>query len=110
MSHSSAVKRCEGKLRIGGSFYRAMPEIAWNLRKNCWNPLVYIYVRGIIKIELRWNPDKLRGKARKENRMSEPMTDFQLKGFLKMVLEILKGSESIEEARAKVEALLDEGK
>ena len=42
--------------------------------------------------------------------MSEPMTDFQLKGFLKMVLEILKGSESIEEARAKVEALLDEGK
>lgn len=42
--------------------------------------------------------------------MDEPMTDFQFKALLKMVLEILKSSGSIEEAIAKVEALVDEGK
>ena len=38
------------------------------------------------------------------------MTDFQFKALLKMVLEILKSSKSIEDAIAKVEALVDEGK
>ena len=42
--------------------------------------------------------------------MDGPMTDFQFKALLKMVLEILKSSKSIEEAIAKVEALVDEGK
>ena len=42
--------------------------------------------------------------------MDEPMTDFQFKALLKMVLEILKSSKSIEEAFAKVEALVDESK
>lgn len=42
--------------------------------------------------------------------MDEPMTDFQFKAILKMVLEILKSSKSIEEAVTKVEALMDEGK
>lgn len=42
--------------------------------------------------------------------MDEPMTDFQFKALLKMVLEILKSSKSIEEAIAKVEALVDECK
>lgn len=43
--------------------------------------------------------------------MNEPMTDFQFKAILKMVFEVLKSSESIEEAIAKVEALVeDEGK
>ena len=42
--------------------------------------------------------------------MDEPMTDFQFKALLKMVLEILKSSKSIEDAIAKVEALVDEGK
>ena len=54
--------------------------------------------------------DEFGGKARKENIMDEPMTDFQFKALLKMVLEILKSSGSIEEAIAKVEALVDEGK
>ena len=42
--------------------------------------------------------------------MDEPMTDFQFKALLKMVLEILKSSKSIEDAIAKVEALVDEAK
>lgn len=42
--------------------------------------------------------------------MDEPMTDFQFKALLKMVLEILKSSKNIEEAIAKVEALVDESK
>lgn len=33
--------------------------------------------------------------------MDEPMTDFQFKALLKMVLEILKSSKSIEDAIAK---------
>ncbi len=50
------------------------------------------------------------GKAGKETKMEERMTDFQFKALLKMVLEILKSSKSIDEAIAKVEALVEEGK
>lgn len=41
--------------------------------------------------------------------MEEPMTDFQFKTLLKMVLDILKSSKDIDEAVAKVENLLDNG-
>lgn len=67
-------------------------------------------MRGIIRVQLRWDLGEYGGKVRKENIMDEPMTDFQFKALLKMVLEILKSSKSIEEAIAKVEALVDEGK
>lgn len=40
--------------------------------------------------------------------MDEPMTDFQFKTILKMVLDILEGSENIEEAKEKVKRLLEE--
>lgn len=40
--------------------------------------------------------------------MNEPMTDFQFKTILKMVLDILKSSEDIDEAIEKVEKLLKE--
>lgn len=49
-------------------------------------------------------------RAGKEKRMKEPMTDFQFKAILKMVLEILRSSKSIDEAIKKVEALMDEDK
>lgn len=39
--------------------------------------------------------------------MEEPMTDFQFKTLLKMVLDILKSSKDIDEAVAKVENLLN---
>lgn len=42
--------------------------------------------------------------------MKEPMTDFQFKAILKMVLEILRSSTTIDEAIKKVEALMDEDK
>ena len=35
-------------------------------------------------------------------------TDFQFKTILKMVLDILEGSENIEEAKEKVKRLLEE--
>ncbi|MGN0518053.1 MAG: hypothetical protein ACI4II_04955 [Acutalibacteraceae bacterium] len=40
--------------------------------------------------------------------MNEPMTDYQFKTILKMVLDILENSENIEEAREKVAKLLEE--
>lgn len=40
--------------------------------------------------------------------MNEPMTDFQFKTILKMVLDILKSSKDIDEAIEKVEKLLKE--
>ena len=40
--------------------------------------------------------------------MKEPMTDYQFKTILKMVLDILESSSSIEEAREKVKNLLHE--
>lgn len=40
--------------------------------------------------------------------MKEPMTDYQFKTILKMVLDILESSSSIEEAREKVKNLLYE--
>ncbi len=40
--------------------------------------------------------------------MQEPMTDYQFKTILKMVLDILKSSKSIEEATEKVEKLLED--
>lgn len=89
-------------------------EVRKNLTKNfqkvCWNLLLSTHMRGIIKIQLRRGLDEFGGKAGKENIMDEPMTDFQFKALLKMVLEILKSSGSIEEAIAKVEALVEEGK
>lgn len=43
--------------------------------------------------------------------MNEPMTDYQFKTILKMVLDILKSSKDIQEAIEKVEKLLkDEAK
>lgn len=42
--------------------------------------------------------------------MNEPMTDYQFKTILKMVLDILKSSKDIDEAITKVEKLLDEEK
>lgn len=38
--------------------------------------------------------------------MKEPMTDYQFKTILKMVLDILDSSKDIEEAREKVKNLL----
>lgn len=40
--------------------------------------------------------------------MKEPMTDYQFKTILKMLLDILESSSSIEEAREKVKNLLNE--
>lgn len=40
--------------------------------------------------------------------MKEPMTDYQFKTILKMVLDILESCSSIEEAREKVKNLLNE--
>jgi len=44
--------------------------------------------------------------ARKEKDM-EDMNSFELETFLKMILEILNGCENIEEAKAKIKALLE---
>lgn len=40
--------------------------------------------------------------------MTEAMTDYQFKALLKMVLEILRSSKSIEDAIAKISDLLEE--
>lgn len=48
----------------------------------------------------------LGGKRRKGNKMSDEMNTFELETFLKMVLEILNGCKTIEEAREKIKALL----
>ena len=40
--------------------------------------------------------------------MEEGMTDFQFKKFLEMLLMILKGSETKEEAIKKIEALIND--
>ncbi len=37
----------------------------------------------------------------------EEMNTYELETFLKMILEILKGCKSIEEAREKIKALLE---
>ena len=37
----------------------------------------------------------------------EDMNSFELETFLKMILEILNGCENIEEAKAKIKALLE---
>lgn len=39
--------------------------------------------------------------------MDEPMTDFQFKKLLQMVLEILKSSKDLPEAIKKIENLLE---
>lgn len=46
------------------------------------------------------------GKCGKENEMEE-MNTFELETFLKMILEILKGCESLEEAQGKIKDLLN---
>ena len=38
----------------------------------------------------------------------EPMTDFQFKSLLRLVLEILKNSKNLEDAIEKIEKLLSE--
>lgn len=38
--------------------------------------------------------------------MQEPMTDYQLETMLKMLLEIIKGCDSIDEATAKIKDLI----
>ncbi len=40
--------------------------------------------------------------------MNDIMTDYQFKTLLKMVLDILKSSQNIEEASEKVENLLED--
>ena len=40
--------------------------------------------------------------------MMEMTTDYQVKTLLKMVLEILRGSENVEDAIQKIAGLLDE--
>ena len=40
--------------------------------------------------------------------MDEPMTDYQFKTILKMVLGILKSSKDLDEAIEKVEKYIDE--
>ena len=42
--------------------------------------------------------------------MSEEMTDFQFKKLLEMVLVILNKSQTLEEAKKEIEALLNDGK
>lgn len=42
--------------------------------------------------------------------MDEPMTDYQFQTILKMVLDILKSSNDLQEATEKIEKLLEEGK
>lgn len=40
--------------------------------------------------------------------MNESMTDYQFKTILKMILDILKSSSSLEEAQKKVENLIED--
>lgn len=40
--------------------------------------------------------------------MEDKITDYQFKKILQMVLEIIRGSDSIEEAEKKINALLNE--
>ncbi len=40
--------------------------------------------------------------------MNEPMTDYQFKTLLKMVLDILESSEDIESAKERVKKLLED--
>lgn len=47
------------------------------------------------------------GYERKGESM-EPMTDFQFKSLLRLVLEILKNSKNLEDAIEKIEKLLSE--
>lgn len=46
--------------------------------------------------------------TRKEIDMEEPMTDYQFKTILKIILDILDSSENIEEAREKIRKLLED--
>ena len=50
------------------------------------------------------------GKRQKGEQMQEVMTDFQFKALIKLVLDILNGSSTKEEAAKKLQELLDEGK
>ena len=52
--------------------------------------------------------DEFCGKCGKEILMDEIMTDYQFKTILKMVLDILSSSKDIEDAKAKIEKLLQE--
>ncbi len=46
--------------------------------------------------------------ARKEITMEEIMTDYQFKTLLQMVLTILEDSKDLEDAKAKIKALLEQ--
>lgn len=70
--------------------------------------LTFARANVIIKTQSReTETSKVRGKqSRKGRNMNEPMTDYQFKTILKMVLEILDNSDNIEEAREKIKKLL----
>ncbi len=65
-------------------------------------------IRAIMIISKEQNEDfdNKTASVRKENNMEE-MNTYELETFLKMILEILKGCKSIEEAREKIKALLE---
>lgn len=78
------------------------------MRKNFKKVLTYVNTYVIILLQSReTKTSKVRGKqSRKGKKMNEPMTDYQFKTILKMVLDILESSKDIEEARVKVERLV----
>ena len=65
---------------------------------------------SIIILQSRATLTSTVASARKENHMDEPMTDYQFKTLLKMILEILDTSKDIAEAREKVKNLLEDEK
>lgn len=48
------------------------------------------------------------GKGRKGEKMEEVMTDFQFIAILKMMIDILDGSKDIDEAKDKIQDIIDE--
>ena len=59
-------------------------------------------------ITVKGNRSNFGGKSQKGEPMNDIMTDYQFKTILKMVLDILKSSQNIEEASEKVENLLED--
>lgn len=61
-------------------------------------------------LNVRREPDRQTGKRQKGETMQELMTDYQFKALITLVLDIIKGSASKEEAAEKLQKLLDEDK
>lgn len=61
-------------------------------------------------LNVRREPDRQTGKRQKGETMQELMTDYQFKALIALVLDIIKGSASKEEAAEKLQKLLDEDK